>query len=590
VRSSAGITGAVLLHILLTLSLPACSGAEEGNSGAGQTFFAGQTDEDGQVILKIAGQDVPLKFVDETLGCPVSGLSVGVAQDANVPGLGVMLIVDPFEDYPLQMALLYEEPAAASDSPGELLVQGGSSGDANNIPNAILAGTIRLTRQSVGLIKALTLQLHLSEAAQAGFTKLDSSLRLMYMIGNLAKWMDKCGVPLGKYVGMVGTTEILTKEEAANQLFASWGNAQSIIGLFFFGSLRTGAFSPPAVVPPALGSAFTLAAGVMINSSSAVLDFDTIVSCDDKVVVTSLGTARFYACYKPPKVVDPWPAKPNLCITVKDAKGVFAPGYGLELMNARNPGTSYLGVLDDQGRACIRVQPGDYKVRVFWPDSSLAATLDISVVAEETSLNITLPERVAANLFLKEIYTGGGIADLQMTTDPGSKDSGYGCLYTYTVSGLAVRLTMYQSQQEGPWMVVLGTLTGTSEKRYVPRKEDPDYGPDWEEPLAPFTCTGVGGLPGMPIDIALAPRGKVSDVLPGLPVNVVPDESGGVRARFTEVRAVENGEKMIGTLILESFPFENVRRENVTLSRQCRRFVDANELIQVTSQFVGIIP
>jgi hypothetical protein len=165
---------------------------------------------------------------------------------------------------------------------------------------------------------------------------------------------------------------------------------------------------------------------------------------------------------------------------------------------------------------------------------------------------------------------------------------------------------MYKSQQEGPWMVVLGTLTGTSEKRYVPREEDPDYCPNWSEARAPFTCTGVGGLPGAPIDIALAVRGKAADVLPGLPVDgipglpvdvvpslpadVAPDESGGVRARLTDVRVVENGEQIIGTLIFESFPFENVRRENVALTRQCRRFVDADELIQVASQFVGIIP
>ena len=98
---------------LAVLSMVACTpeppSTPPQSGGGGVTppqSAAAITDENGQVIFNIAGQDVPFKVIDEITGSPVPGLSIGMGMDPAQPSHAILVIADFLKQYPLQIVVL----------------------------------------------------------------------------------------------------------------------------------------------------------------------------------------------------------------------------------------------------------------------------------------------------------------------------------------------------------------------------------------------------------------------------------------------------------------------------------------------------
>ncbi|MFI5416196.1 MAG: hypothetical protein ACHQXJ_02465, partial [Nitrososphaerales archaeon] len=81
--------------------------------GSWQTYTTpqtGMTDSQGELTFQIAGQSVPFKFVDGDTNSPLSGLDVSFALDSKTQSVGVLLILDPTNQYPFQLVTLIDDP------------------------------------------------------------------------------------------------------------------------------------------------------------------------------------------------------------------------------------------------------------------------------------------------------------------------------------------------------------------------------------------------------------------------------------------------------------------------------------------------
>lgn len=65
------------------------------------------TDDDGKVELTVGSGKVSFQFIDEASGAGVPGLAAGALTFANAPGLGLMMLLDPTDQFPAQFVVLH---------------------------------------------------------------------------------------------------------------------------------------------------------------------------------------------------------------------------------------------------------------------------------------------------------------------------------------------------------------------------------------------------------------------------------------------------------------------------------------------------
>lgn len=82
------------------------------------TAASGQADENGQVVLRINGQDITFQVVDELTGNPIPGAHVSIGLDPARRWQAVAVVVDPTGQKPIQTIILEGPTGSATSSSG----------------------------------------------------------------------------------------------------------------------------------------------------------------------------------------------------------------------------------------------------------------------------------------------------------------------------------------------------------------------------------------------------------------------------------------------------------------------------------------
>ncbi|MCH8820123.1 MAG: hypothetical protein IIB03_07370, partial [Acidobacteria bacterium] len=318
---------------------------------------AGLTDDNGQITLTVAGQELPVEFTDLVTGSPISDVAVGVSVVDE--GVGLMLVVDPLNRFPSQIIL--HELSSSLDSGIQVLIGPAQEG----VEEAGLA------------FKIFNFQ---ASAVPAIFPGLQSpsftAVGILGSSGALVKVLDKAANDLGfqtipEITSDWGITRTIDKEVALAEIRANAdaGIATSV-GLLGFGvtaSYFTGGAALPVVQSAAIGALFT--------EIGRFLDNDTVLNCEEgNLLVTRLGVITLYGCRMPI-----FPSADQLempvNVTASTPDGMPLSDGSVELVRTDSLGEAFVGNLNEE----IMVPVGRYSVNVLVPGVPVARKDNVSV-------------------------------------------------------------------------------------------------------------------------------------------------------------------------------------------------------------------
>lgn len=230
---------------------------------------ASATNENGMVTLTIYGKDVPLRFVDETTGMPVSGLSVGYSI-YGTKGEGALLIIDPKKRFSPQIVLLEGSKTnkITGDATSELEVEILKDVFVTKEP-ATLIQTIRLEqlREAIGTVQDITSAIVLA-----------------------AKVLDQSGLPVGDYAGKLSIAKQRTISQEEAYVENSIKNKLKEQLIFLAGeSVLTKKGAIPNLEP----------VSVSLDVAHFIVDQFAISSCgapNEKVLVTEIAGMAILGC------------------------------------------------------------------------------------------------------------------------------------------------------------------------------------------------------------------------------------------------------------------------------------------------------
>ncbi len=316
--------------------------------------IVGVTDESGQVRLNVLGQDLTFTLVDKDTRNPIGGLTVAVAM--NTASSGLLLAVDPLNQYPLQIVQLASGTGATKLSlAGSGERQEGALLPLASDPAQVL---VPVTLKSTAAIPTVVIKK--LETVRTPFELLDSLAFLL----NVA---DAAGVPVGELAGKLGLTEVkeVTEEEARKELRTDLALGLSSKILLLAGTAGAGG------VPLGLGIAADL-----VNYA---LDDITINECTARLgaklkkvtVKLTNGNLHFLKC-EPPSRPDT-DASPVSFKAVKKDSLETIPIDDIEFINKKKITLGIKGPPAPNGVVTTNVPRGPYRVTLrapgFCPES-----------------------------------------------------------------------------------------------------------------------------------------------------------------------------------------------------------------------------
>lgn len=317
---------------------------------------SGQTDANGVVKLNLLGKQLSFELVHGTTEVPLANLGVGLALDPEVPGLGVLTVVDPTGQLPTQTIVLQ-----------------GSGENTNGLSalneKVVVEGTVK------GVLKSFVTA-QLPKPVEA-------------IVGEVEKVSDAAGLAL-KYVNLQfglpalpsDQRENLTPEEAVSKINQD---------------LKDKLATHVLVLTATGGADFPAAAyGSVIDVLNWGADRFTVSVADDipsagivKVTrKTPFGTFITYEVGSLPSNLPPWGVA-NFTADGKDERGLpLPPGTSLELVSKGALGLSYDVVFQSNGQASVAVPIGRYDatVRLFGQEPK---NVTIDVPANGSNWNFT---------------------------------------------------------------------------------------------------------------------------------------------------------------------------------------------------------
>lgn len=355
-----------------------CTVRLDAGSSANALFIeaaVGASDSAGNLTLRIAGRDLRLAFVDGMTGSPTAGLAVGFALLDT--GVGVLLVGDPQDRFPMKIAILHgpmsdttpappapegrvARPAIDPDDPAPLVIKG--------------------VQFQASAIEAFVVPGQLPPPLRA-FVKWSGVLGAVV---NVAKLIDQAGlVPLGHDFARMGIADRkpVTKEDAIDDIVTEFGvgtlQTVVVLGISAFG---TAGLTLPLVAPGQV-------LGIIALHTATVVDLHTVVNCDnDTLSVVDTGVVKFYACDRSPGRRE-WP-QDLLRVTVRDPGGDAVTGGGsLHLISKDSLGEGFAAILDSGGRAEIAVPIGNYTMSIA-AAGSVVHTANVSVSSQGTHVNV----------------------------------------------------------------------------------------------------------------------------------------------------------------------------------------------------------
>jgi hypothetical protein len=320
---------------------------------------------------------VSFKLIDETTGTPVTGLAVGLAIDPETEDQGVMLIVDPLNEFPPQAVVLLGPDAAALAA---------SKHSTGKEPVALQA------QQSFDLV-----EIFLAKGPQTTMGKLvlqqlqplvQGALNVIGFVDGLevaAKMLDQAGVPLGQYADKLGVaeTELLTQDEALDELKQDLIDAIQSRLLFFVDPEALATLEVELPTPQS----------IMADLLSLGTDANAVFSCGlpgQRITRTKITFVdwKIYGC-KNITISDILPAPMGVNAEGVDQFGMPLSKGSLGLISKGNIGLGFEAALDTNGDATVEVPIGNYRAVVRSQGFS-AVEQDVSVPVGGTTLNVTL--------------------------------------------------------------------------------------------------------------------------------------------------------------------------------------------------------
>ncbi len=321
-----------------------------GIDSLGNWGTAAVTDQNGEAVLRLAGQDVRFRVKDGTSDAPVSGVSVAVSANTGTPGLAVMLITGFYTQYPTKIVLLH---GASADSASASMA-------ANAAPMSLTKDSLtEITLSTVGsaidVIEALDLAGKLPPMLKKGEHLTGNFLGVLDAVGLLAKSLSSLGVPIAETLDEKGILNLqpISNEEALNEVK---NPLREDVILTALSVLWTGGATFPEIAP-----------GIMAREGGFWLDSATISGCGGgNLWKLSLGFTDLYVCRKPTmaEMVASLVHAPAAIQGQQPNSPNPLAGGCYQLFSKTNLGLAFTGVLDSQGRTDISVPLGDYELKV----------------------------------------------------------------------------------------------------------------------------------------------------------------------------------------------------------------------------------
>ena len=308
------------------------------------------TNDQGMAFLEIYGDTIPVKFIDENSGLPVSGLSLGFALDSNRAS-GAILAVDPQKRYSMQLVIL--EPQEDTQDDGTNNVTGKFAESSAGDESDQTVESVFVSNAPANIINKIWLK-------QLKKTFVGSS-DILSAVVLAAKALDQSGLPLGEYAEKLGKAEVRTVSQEEAALEATIKNRlKEKAFVIAAGSLRSREIDITSLKPTS----------VAIDIMQLVVDKIAISACglpDEKVRIIDLGYAEFYQCQHM-YISDYIPYSMIINAAGVDQYNLPLGNGSIELVSKGNLGLAFKEFLDTKGNAEIEVPEGDYFVRVTSPN------------------------------------------------------------------------------------------------------------------------------------------------------------------------------------------------------------------------------
>jgi len=362
-----------------TTSPPFGAEAEQAWTGAAAT------DNNGMVSFNIAGRYVTFRFIDETTGNPVPGVSVGFALDNKTKSRGVLFAIDPQGRFLPYIVIL--------EGSGNVVKTSMSSG---NVVNTSLFSTTDETPPLVALFLPKGPQTVMGKVLLDWLPKtVEKVLSIKDIAVLAAKVLDQSGLPLGEYAKKlsISETRTLTYDEAWSELKADIKDRVKEYLLFF---------TQPEFLATA-GRSIPDLKGVIIDAASFALDANAILACDPNHMVEVTEVNKIMKFYKiVPIDSSEWDTA-LVRLSATDQYGQSLTQGSLDLVSTSDIGLGFSTTLDSSGKATIEVPKGKYAIRVSSPGYS---SVTQEVIIEEAGNSLSVALKAAAEAKLQEKWRG----------------------------------------------------------------------------------------------------------------------------------------------------------------------------------------
>lgn len=335
-----------------------------------------QTDDEGLVTLELNEQSVTLQFLDEVSQRGIPGLLASVATNTGTPGVALLMVVDPTDQYSAEFMYLH----GAIEPEGEALRA------AANEPESGASGTdlvVNLFSQVPKTISAFELTDKLPAVPRTGI----KTINVLELIGTAVKVIDQFtegalsrtasqkGFPLFK------RPQQINLETANRQISATWRDDVGQKIIFGYAGLQLG-------LAPVAGAA---AAGIVIDSGLAFRDSYLVNSNPNMPIFETefLGVPMYF--------IDPNAPISNAEM-VPTTPPIERRPDSIALFSRTSPNVAFEARIGDESPT-IPVPPGDYELVQRKPGRPPVRSF-ITVPPGGGELPLGMPELEVASLEL----------------------------------------------------------------------------------------------------------------------------------------------------------------------------------------------
>lgn len=345
----------------------------------------GTTDEQGNVTLRIAGQESSFQFLDDSSGQPIPGLVVGVSTGTGMEGIAVLEAFDPTKQYPPRFIVLHGPEAPAAQAQAARLTAESNGVQAAEPPIAIkineTAGeAVGKASQVATVVEAY--QVAALPSPTPNLKGVADTGGVLEAFGYLAKAADTIsGGLVAKAIGTLAPSLVqpISNQDAMARIRQKAQDATvenvAIVGLM------AGMGNLPGVAAGGLSIAGT--------QLYKLVDENTVMNTPEgHLVMVNLGFTEIYAASDTP-VSDPGSFAPMSITVTPDQVSPGGLGH-LMLISKDRLGDGQVVPLDTNGRADIPVPIGDYAL-VYQQQIAQPVNQDVTVSGGGTQATLNAP-------------------------------------------------------------------------------------------------------------------------------------------------------------------------------------------------------